>query len=962
MIDRMINFDCYANVEKNKKILEIVNKKEYYNPHSSHSIGIESFKIMTQSTNIIKSVFSKYENVEFIPGGGSTANERALLDQAIIKYHIKAEVNDIIMIGSIEHSSISKYITRSFTDRSYTIILIPCNKDGIINLFEYDELLKKYKDRIVLITCMLVNNEIGTIQPINEMVKIKNKYNNKIIFHSDVGSSASLVNEFIDYPDVITMSCYKYGGPHYGLMLHNNKCKFRPVYYGTPDVYNIYYCSLVFEDYIKNKKETNENNKLTKAYLIEKIKKLFDENKISYILFDKNTADNIVSFILPSIKSSIVQQYLSENEFAVGAGSACTTNEGSHTLRSIGFSESISQSLIRLTFDDKIKSEDCDNLIKMIIKCFDCNKHILKNNCKIIQLTPISKIIRPSLRIEPEIDISIESELKDPIIDNVLLTYGELTVKGANKQKFIDKIKRDVRDRLENKIKYELSESKGGLMIALNETYDYTIFDVVYMLKFIPGINKIITANKIGNNKNVYDVCSHVADYYNYIKKKIKINKTEFKVKCKIPNKLLKKSEREWEYYIGKYIKERFEDEVNLSNPILYLNMIQIDNNIYLYEQSDITLGVGGLPTDKDGYILFLITNDNYVRSLYSINIMNKRGAYPILLLNDVNIERTKKISKYMETISNNYIIDVGNFTLSESKAEKVNSFWNKYNYVNHVIYEPDDKKDINFYDKLDKLKNMGKMINKNVFCNTLLEKYDDVLKNILSVDKEYFEDISESSVFSIGLIINSDTKGLVLISGGIDSPVTSSILHENNISHDYVHFMSNYDDEISKTKIIDICKGLNTKSFTIYFVDIGKLQKEIVDRYKEEYRVMLYKIYMVKIACQIADTDKQKFLGMGNSWGQVASQTPKNIYVTDRCSSLPIFCPLIGSNKSEIIELGKKVGTYEKSICNSNDCCVMYIPDKPVLNASEKYIDYVISDIGNVDKFIKICKVLIFE
>jgi len=91
-----------------------------------------------------------------------------------------------------------------------------------------------------------------------------------------------------------------------------------------------------------------------------------------------------------------------------------------------------------------------------------------------------------------------------------------------------------------------------------------------------------------------------------------------------------------------------------------------------------------------------------------------------------------------------------------------------------------------------------------------------------------------------------------------------------------------------------------------------------------------------------------------------VASQTPKNIYITDKFSDKPIMAPLLCHNKNEIIKCATKIGTFQDSICNNNDCCVMYLPQHPILEASEKYISYALKNMLDYKDKIKIKKVII--
>jgi thiamine biosynthesis protein ThiI len=127
------------------------------------------------------------------------------------------------------------------------------------------------------------------------------------------------------------------------------------------------------------------------------------------------------------------------------------------------------------------------------------------------------------------------------------------------------------------------------------------------------------------------------------------------------------------------------------------------------------------------------------------------------------------------------------------------------------------------------------------------------------------------------------------------------------------------------------------------------------VEEFREDYRTILYKVYMVLISNKIAEDNKYDWLVMGNSLGQVASQTPKNMELIMQLSNIPILNPLLGMNKSEIIKLGKEFETYDMSICNGEDCCTMFLPKNPTLAASIAYINYVIKTIGDYTSLVDI-------
>jgi thiamine biosynthesis protein ThiI len=114
----------------------------------------------------------------------------------------------------------------------------------------------------------------------------------------------------------------------------------------------------------------------------------------------------------------------------------------------------------------------------------------------------------------------------------------------------------------------------------------------------------------------------------------------------------------------------------------------------------------------------------------------------------------------------------------------------------------------------------------------------------------------------------------------------------------------------------------------------------------------------MVKMANYINNIitiDSYDMLGTGNSWGQVASQTPENIKVTRQYSDRPILEPLLGYSKNNIINVAKKIGTFDLSICGgTSDCCVMYLPKHPVLKAKTKVVDRVVDRVGDLPEYLK--------
>lgn len=966
-MNKTYNFDFFANVPKRDLV-----EKTFYNPNSVHFLGTDAFIELTNANTKMKSFFPQYDLLEFIPGGGSLANNRAILDQMKIKNHIIHSDRNVVLMSSIEHSSISRYITQSLNERGYIIIIVPVTSFGIINILEFQKLINEYGNKIALVTCMMVNNEIGVIQPLETMLEITKSKSKEIIFHSDVSCCISIFmdklknSKFI--PDTITFSSYKFGGPHFGVLLSNTQL--RQQYTGTPDVQSIVNVTRCLEQYLLEQNFSKIQDAEFKKVLKETIYNYFDEEQIEYRDLDTSeTIHNLLSFVLPDLKASIIQQKLSNLGIAIGSGSACLSNEGSHTLKAMGYDNDISQKLVRLSFNvnnldisEKEYKEVSKSLASKIVDVIKENKFLTKKTeNKIIEIVPTHKIILPSVREEQIFTGVLDTPLINVLIDTIGLTYGEMSLKGNNQVSFIDKAKNEIVSKLRMcQIGFNIIKLKGMIQVKLDQSLQINsdkLNDLLSKLLLVSGIAYIIPMTKI-ISKTPEEVCYEIASIYN--KERENVEEKTFKIRATISSlTYLNKRAKDWEYFVGRYIKDRFNDIVNLNEAKITVNMLFDGQNMFCYTKK--IQGLSGLPTGSEGTVMFYVTKCNYMRSLISIFNMVKRGVSPIILLDDkckelydslnsFSVMMTKKSKLYLIDVSDKYFLD------------KFKSYKSR-----HLIIEISTLcSDMISFD-LTYLKLIGQTTGLNVFCTTYLMTFEEVkneINNLLSVWNLSLIQTNDSSIensniftpFKINLSktesIKTNSRGLVLISGGIDSPVVSSKLLEKNIDHSYVHFISRIDDEISKTKIIEIIKKINTETNNkeIYFVNFGKLQKLIAEKYKEDYRVMLYKIYMVIISNDIAKENNYNFISMGNSWGQVASQTPDNLFVTDLFSDLPIFNPLISYNKEEIKKDAIKFKTYELSICNSNDCCVLYLPKNPILKASEKYIKSVIDEINYKD------------
>ena len=187
------------------------------------------------------------------------------------------------------------------------------------------------------------------------------------------------------------------------------------------------------------------------------------------------------------------------------------------------------------------------------------------------------------------------------------------------------------------------------------------------------------------------------------------------------------------------------------------------------------------------------------------------------------------------------------------------------------------------------------------------------------------------------GLPIGSTGKGLVLLSGGIDSPVASFMMAKRGMRINFVTFHSfpfTSKQALEKIKELTDILSIYTGKTRLYSMNILKMQEAINSKTKKELATILTRRVMMRLAERLSETMNYQALITGESLGQVASQTMGGLTCTNASMErLPVFRPLIGMDKTEIIDIAKEIGTYEKSIEPFEDSCVIFAPKHPVTN-----------------------------
>ncbi len=192
------------------------------------------------------------------------------------------------------------------------------------------------------------------------------------------------------------------------------------------------------------------------------------------------------------------------------------------------------------------------------------------------------------------------------------------------------------------------------------------------------------------------------------------------------------------------------------------------------------------------------------------------------------------------------------------------------------------------------------------------------------------------------GMPYGTNGKATLLLSGGIDSPVAGWMIAKRGVEIDAVYFHSPpYTSERAKEKVIELAKkvAVYTGSMTIHVVPFTQIQMAIQQQCPHNQLTIIMRRIMMEIAQRIADKNNSQALITGESIGQVASQTLHSLVVTDEAADRPVFRPLIGFDKEEIIAIAKKIDTFETSILPYEDCCTIFVPKHPETKPKLEYI-----------------------
>ena len=200
------------------------------------------------------------------------------------------------------------------------------------------------------------------------------------------------------------------------------------------------------------------------------------------------------------------------------------------------------------------------------------------------------------------------------------------------------------------------------------------------------------------------------------------------------------------------------------------------------------------------------------------------------------------------------------------------------------------------------------------------------------------------------GMPVGTNGRATLLLSGGIDSPVAGWMIAKRGVHINAVHFHSYpYTSDRAKEKVLDLARILSESccGIRVHVVPFTKIQMEIHEKCPDEYTTLIMRRFMMRIAERVAISEKSEALITGESIGQVASQTMTALGTTDMVVNMPVFRPVIGFDKVEIIEIAQKIDTFETSSLPYEDCCTVFTPRHPathphldIIEAAEAKLD----------------------
>ncbi|MDD3141435.1 MAG: cysteine desulfurase family protein [Lachnospiraceae bacterium] len=381
-LDNSATTKCYENV---KNVVGKVMCEDYGNPSSLHKKGIEAERYITEAKQIMAKVLKVQEKEIYFTSGGTESDNLAVIGAAKANHRAGKH----LITSSIEHPAILNAMRYLEEEEGFRVTYLPVDRAGKIELHALKEALC---DETILVTIMYLNNEIGSVQPIEEAVKIVKQYNKNILFHVDAVQG---FGKYVIHPgkmeiDMLSISGHKIHGPKgIGALYIHEKVKIRPIIFGgeqqknirsgTENVPGIAGLGIATKEIYLNLEEKVKYMRELKSLLVDGILKI-EHTKI-HGESDESSAPHIVSAGFDKIKSEVLLHTLEEKGIYVSSGSACASNHPaiSGVLKGIGTNKEYLDATIRFSFSEFTTKEEIENVLEELHNCVPMLRRYTRN-------------------------------------------------------------------------------------------------------------------------------------------------------------------------------------------------------------------------------------------------------------------------------------------------------------------------------------------------------------------------------------------------------------------------------------------------------------------------------------------------------------------------------------------------------------------------------------------------------
>ena len=346
-----------------------VMREDFGNPSSMHTKGVEAEHYIREAKDFFAKNLKVDEKEIYFTSGGTESNNLALIGSAMAN---KRSGNHLITT-SVEHASVDNPM-KYLEEQGFEVTYLPVDQDGIVSLEALKEALRP---ETILVSVMYVNNEVGAVQPVDEIAKLVKDYDSKIIFHVD---AIQAYGKYRIWPkkegiDLLSVSGHKIHGPKgTGILYVNSKLKIHPMILGggqqkdmrsgTENVPGIAGLAEAAKECYENLDEKIDRLYALKERFVKQIEEL-DDVKVNGRT-GRDSAPHIVSVSFRDVRSEVLLHALEEKGIYVSAGSACSSNKPavSHTLKSMGVEKDLLGSTIRFSFCFETTEEETDYCVR----------------------------------------------------------------------------------------------------------------------------------------------------------------------------------------------------------------------------------------------------------------------------------------------------------------------------------------------------------------------------------------------------------------------------------------------------------------------------------------------------------------------------------------------------------------------------------------------------------------------